>query len=89
MGLRTQVVLTLNPLAASRSAETKWGEGEDCLSAESTSSAAAHFVEQLREAVGLDVGCLFVWLLYFGQAKKSHSPKGERDCLKLTILPSP
>ena len=33
------------------------------------SSAAAHFVEQLRVAAGLDVGCLFVWLLYFGQAK--------------------
>jgi hypothetical protein len=41
--------------------------GEDCLS--EASSAAAHFVEQLREAVGLDLGCSFLWLLSFEQAK--------------------
>jgi hypothetical protein len=67
-----------SPLTASRSAETKWDEGEDLFEHRDkprfvwlvrASSAAAHFVEQLRAAVGLDVGCLFVWLLYFGQAK--------------------
>jgi hypothetical protein len=42
---------------------------EDCLSAESASSAAPNFLNQRREAEGRGRGCIFVWLLYFGQAK--------------------
>ena len=61
--------MTLIPLAASRSAQAKWDEGEDWLEHRNrprfvwfvrASSAAAHCIEQLRVAEGLDVGCLFV-----------------------------
>jgi hypothetical protein len=60
------------PPAAAPSIAGKAGVfGEDCLSAESASSAAARFGEKHREAEGRDGGCLFVWVLYFGQDKQN------------------
>jgi hypothetical protein len=59
--------LTYNPFAAPSIAAKAGVFGEDCLSAESASSAAARFGEKRR--IQAAAGCLFVWLLYFGQAK--------------------
>ena len=42
------------------------------------SSTAAHFIEQLRAAVGLDVGRAFLWFLSFARTKERCSPRGER-----------
>jgi hypothetical protein len=49
------MVLTLNPLSRAFGLSGSWKRGEDFLRAKSASSAAAHFIEELRVAVGIDV----------------------------------
>ena len=63
-----------SPAAAPSIAAKAGVFGEDCLSAESASSAAARFGEKHREAEGRGGGCSFLWLLSFEQAKESDSP---------------
>ena len=40
---------------------------KDCLS--KVSSAVAHLVEQRKVGEARGMGCIFVWVFYFGQAK--------------------
>ena len=64
------------------SAEKTGDFSEDCLRVENPSSAAARLFEQRREAAGHGRGCRLLWLLSFGQAKESDSPKGEKEWFK-------
>jgi hypothetical protein len=52
--------------------------GEDCLSAESASSAAAPDAARKQAAAGRD----FLWFLSFVRTKERNSSEGEKDDLK-------
>jgi hypothetical protein len=56
--------------------------GPPAVEAGLSSAAAGGSGRALFERSGTDFGCLFFWVLFFGQAKKSTSPAGASPGLK-------